>query len=141
MIRVLRKLQSVARRASSGVLVGLIAVSVGLTTVSDAYCSPDDREDSSREIGVNVASAALTLLYGPVKLTYSALGIVFGGIAYGLSGGDFDVLHAVVTPAIHGDYIVSPSHVRREKDVEFFGRDPAYRPEEIVDSAVWEEVY
>ncbi len=141
MIRVRRKLQSVAQRAAGGVLVGLIAVSVGLTTVSDAYGSPDASDERSREIGVNAASAALTLLYGPVKLTYSALGIVFGGIAYGLSGGDSDVLHAVVTPAIHGDYIVFPKHVRREQDIEFFGRDPAYRPEEIVDSAIFEEIY
>lgn len=121
-------------------MAGLIALSVGLTTASDAYGSPDDRDERS-EIGVNAASAALTLLYGPVKLTYSALGIVFGGIAYGLSGGDSDVLHAVVTPAIHGDYIVFPKHVRRERDIEFFGRDPAYRPEETVDSAIFEEIY
>lgn len=96
--------------------------------------------DEASEIGINAASAGLTLLYGPLKLTYSALGLVFGGIAYGLSGGDSDVFKAVVTPAVRGDYIVTPKHVRQEESLEFVGRDPAYR-EEVVDVGVYEEIY
>lgn len=135
--RTRRDLHPIARSAAGVVLAVAIALSAGLAAASDT----DRSEGISSEIGVNAASAALTLVYGPVKLTYSALGIVFGGIAYGLSGGDSDVLHAVITPAIHGDYAVLPKHVRREKHLEFFGRDPAYRKDEIVESVIVEEVY
>lgn len=105
-----------------------------------ALAAPAAASEESREIGINAASAGLTLLYGPVKLVYSAMGLVIGGIAYGLSGGDSDVLKAVVTPAVRGDYIVTPQHVRMQKSLEFIGRDPHYR-EEVVDAAVYEEVY
>ena len=49
-------------------------------------------------------------------------------------------IRAVISPAVRGDYIVTPDHVRMQKDLEFFGRDPEYR-EEVVDVGVYEEVY
>ena len=36
---------------------------------------------------------------------------------------------AVVTPAVRGDYVITPQHLRMEDRVEFFGQDPAYREE------------
>jgi hypothetical protein len=136
-IQIRRDLHLIARSAAVVVMAVALAMSAGLATASDT----DADQDRASKIGVNAASAALTLVYGPVKLTYSALGVVIGGIAYGLSGGDSDVLHAIVTPAIHGDYAVFPKHVRRERRIEFFGRDPEYRRDEVVDSAIVEEVY
>ncbi len=85
-------------------------------------------EDSiSNEAGIGALSAVSSLIYGPVKIVYAATGLVVGGIAWGLSGGDSDVLTAVVTPAVRGDYVVTPAHVRMERSLEFFGQDPAYR--------------
>jgi len=77
------------------------------------------------------------LVYGPVKMAYSILGVVFGGIAWGLSGGDTEVMTAVITPAVRGDYVVTPSHLRGEEHLEFIGRQPEYRE----DMVVLEEVY
>jgi hypothetical protein len=79
------------------------------------------------EGGVGALSAVSSLVYAPVKLVYSVLGLVFGGVAYGLSGGDSDVFSAVITPAVRGDYVVSPAVIRGERSLEFFGRDPEYR--------------
>jgi hypothetical protein len=79
------------------------------------------------EGGIGAVAALSTLLYGPVKLTYATLGLVFGGAAWGLSGGDQSVLEAVVTPAVRGDYVVTPEHIRMERGIEFYGRDPQYR--------------
>ena len=31
---------------------------------------------------------------------------------------------AVMTPAVRGDYVVTPAHLRMEEPIEFFGRDP-----------------
>jgi hypothetical protein len=68
-----------------------------------------------------------TLFYGPTKIVYAVLGLVFGGAAWGLSGGDNSVLDAVITPSVRGDYVLTPEHVRMEREIEFMGRDPEYR--------------
>ena len=86
---------------------------------------------------VSAGAVLGSLVYGPVKIAYSVLGTIFGGFAYGLSGGDAEVLAAVVTPAIRGDYVITPSHLRGEESLEFIGRRPAYRE----DTIVLEEVY
>ena len=78
------------------------------------------------------AAGLCTLIYSPLKITYAALGLVIGGIAWGLSAGDASVLHALVTPSIRGDYVVTPDHIRRRRKLEFFGREPAYRRAEDV---------
>ena len=86
-----------------------------------------DEESISNEAGIGALSAVSSLIYGPVKIVYAATGLLIGGVAWGLSGGDSDVLTAVVTPAVRGDYVVTPAHVRFERSLEFFGQDPAYR--------------
>lgn len=87
----------------------------------------DDSMES--EAGLGAASALLTLLYGPVKVIYAFSGLLFGGLAWGLSGGDSDVLTAVVTPSVRGDYVITPALLRGERPLEFFGKDPEYRSE------------
>ena len=81
----------------------------------------------ANEAGIGALAAVGTLVYGPVKIVYAALGLVFGGAAWGLSGGDSDVLDAVITPSVRGDYVLTPEHIRMERDIEFMGRDPEYR--------------
>jgi len=84
------------------------------------------RDDTASEAGLGVGSALCSLLYGPAKLVYATLGTVFGGMAWGLSGGDSDVLNAVITPAVRGDYVVTPAHLRGEEPLECFGHRPGY---------------
>ena len=79
------------------------------------------------EGGIGAVAALSTLLYGPVKLTYAVLGLFVGGAGWGLSGGDQAVLESIVTPAVRGDYVVTPQHIRMERALEFYGRDPQYR--------------
>ncbi len=83
---------------------------------------------AASEAGVGALAALSTLVYGPIKVVYAAGGVIFGGFAWALSGGDRDVMNAVFTPAVRGDYVVTPAHLRGERPLEFFGRDPAYRP-------------
>lgn len=78
------------------------------------------------EAGVGVGAALCSLVYGPTKIVYAILGGVFGGMAWALSGGDGEVANAVITPAVRGDYVVTPSHLRGEKPLEFIGRRPGY---------------
>jgi hypothetical protein len=81
------------------------------------------------EAGLGALSALCSLFYGPVKLVYATGGLVIGGLAWGLSGGDSEVLKAVITPAVRGDYVVTPSILRGERSLEFFGKNPNYRSE------------
>jgi hypothetical protein len=70
-------------------------------------------------------------------MAYSLLGVVFGGFAWALSGGDTEVMTAVISPAVRGDYVITPSHLRGEQPVEFIGR----RPDSDEETVVFEEVY
>lgn len=88
-------------------------------------------ETAANEAGIGVVSALASLIYGPTKIVYASLGLVFGGLAWGLSGGDSDVLSAVVTPAVRGDYVITPSHMRGERQIEFMGQNPDYRASQV----------
>jgi hypothetical protein len=113
-----------------------VALMVGVLALA-LQSSPARAEDGVNEAGTGVASALASLIYGPTKIVYSLLGTVFGGVAWGLSGGDTEVLTAVVSPAIRGDYVITPSHIRGERSIEFVGRRPDYRE----DMVVLEEIY
>ncbi len=99
--------------------------------------SPASANSGASEAGTGAASAISSLVYGPIKIVYATLGTVFGGFAWALSGGDTEVLSAVVSPAIRGDYVITPGHIRGERSVEFIGRRPEYRE----DTVVLEEIY
>ena len=88
-------------------------------------------DSAATEGGWGALAAVSSLIYGPVKVVYAATGLVFGGIAWGLSGGDSDVLTAVISPAVRGDYVITPSHIRGERTLEFIGREPSYRPVDV----------
>lgn len=88
-------------------------------------------EGAASEGGWGALAAVSSLLYGPVKVVYATTGLIFGGIAWGLSGGDSEVLTAVITPAVRGDYVITPSHIRGERTLEFFGRSPGYQPMDV----------
>lgn len=103
------------------------ACALALALAPSLSGAEEKQEALTSEAGIGAAAALATLVYGPVKITYAALGLIFGGAAYGLSGGDADVLQAVITPAVRGDYVVIPANVRMNKNLEFFGREPDYR--------------
>jgi hypothetical protein len=96
-------------------------------------------ESTAVEAGTGVGAALATLVYGPVKVVYSALGLVFGGFAWGLSGGDSSVMSAVITPAVRGDYVVTPSHLTGDRSLEFFGREQGYASSPPAAAVVVEE--
>ncbi len=84
------------------------------------------------EGGWGALAATVSLLYGPVKVCYAGMGLMIGGLAWGLTGGDRDVMDPIITASVRGDYVITPGHLRGERNIEFLGRDPAYRREEVV---------
>jgi hypothetical protein len=113
--------------------VALLTALLGITL----QASPAWAESQAAEAGIGTAAALTSLIYGPIKVCYATLGLVFGGMAWGLSGGDSDVMNAIITPAVRGDYVVTPDMLRGRDDLEFFGRDPAYRPQADVVADVY----
>ncbi len=113
-----------------------VTVMVGVLVFA-LHANPVRADVGAGEAGTGAAAAISSLVYGPVKIVYAVLGLVFGGFAWGLSGGDTEVMTAVVSPAVRGDYVVTPSHIRGEERLQFIGRRPDYFEETVV----LEEVY
>ena len=85
-----------------------------------------EEQSTAANAGLGAASALTTLLYGPIKCVYALGGLIVGGLAWPLSGGDSDVMWKIMNPAVRGDYVVTPAHLTGEKPLEFLGRDPGY---------------
>lgn len=113
-----------------------VSVMVGVLVLV-LQASPVRAESTGSSGGWGSAAALCSLVYGPVKMAYSVLGVVFGGFSWALSGGDTEVMTAVISPAVRGDYVITPSHLRGEIPVEFIGRRSGYQE----DMAILEDVY
>ena len=106
-----------ARRAAA--LAGaLLAASL----LGSAPAAADDSGGSG--FGMALASVGATLVYAPVKLCYALGGLLVTGLAYGLSGGDGDVVGPIFNASVRGDYVVSPAMLRGDEPIEFIGRSP-----------------
>ena len=107
-----------AERMQAAVLAAAIAC--GLAAVPG-------RASAAGDVGWRVGSVVATALYAPAKLLYAATGVVAGGIGWGLSGGNREALDVVMTPALKGDYVITPEHLRGERRLEFVGAAPGSR--------------
>ena len=104
----------------------LSAIACGAIALSPAGALAEEEDGMGTSAAVGVASGLATLIYAPLKLTYAAGGLLVGGLAWAFSGGDNSVVRVVLAPSVLGDYVVTPSQIRGEEPLEFFGRDPRY---------------
>lgn len=81
-------------------------------------------EQAAQDFGYGVSSILASVLYSPLKLTYAGLGLITGGLGFVLSGGRPDVANNIIYPAIQGDYVITPSHLKGEEPVIFLGPPP-----------------
>lgn len=81
-------------------------------------------EQAAQDFGYGVSSILASVLYSPFKLTYAGLGLITGGLGFILSGGRPDVANNIIYPAIQGDYVITPSHLKGEEPVIFLGPSP-----------------
>ena len=84
----------------------------------------DAEQQAGQEFGWGVGSILASVLYSPFKLTYAGLGLITGGLGFVLSGGRPDVANNIIYPAIQGDYVITPSHLKGEEPVLFLGPPP-----------------
>jgi len=126
-----RRTSLLRRRVCTAITCGALALAV---SASPALASGNDL---AQEGGTGALAALATLIYGPVKIVYATGGLIFGGLAYAFSGGNMDVLNAVLTPAVRGDYVITPKVVVGDGEWHFLGQDPRYRDEYVASEDVF----
>jgi hypothetical protein len=81
-------------------------------------------EPVGEEAGYGVGAALASVFYIPAKVTYAGLGLLTGGLGYVLSGGRADVANNIIYPAVRGNYVVTPSHLKGTEPIYFVGAPP-----------------
>ncbi len=111
------------------------AAALGLTSLlgaapvraqSETPSTTTDEENGGREgeAGLGVAAGLISLIYAPAKVLYAAGGGLVAGLAYVVTAGDEEIADSILTPALRGDYVVTPAQLRGEQQLEFVGREP-----------------
>jgi hypothetical protein len=77
--------------------------------------------DYASDAGMGIACVFVNLLYMPAKVVYATLGGFTGGVAYLLTGLNYDVADRVWAPSLGGNYVVTPAHLRNEQTLYFSG--------------------
>lgn len=114
--------------AAFGERVGVFSLAMALGAALSA--SPVQAEEASAsqpvdsEAGLGIAAGLVSLVYTPAKVLYALGGGAVAGMAYLASAGDEDVTEPILTPSLRGDYVVTPEHLKGERSLEFFGRNP-----------------
>ncbi|RMH32813.1 MAG: hypothetical protein D6690_13005 [Nitrospirae bacterium] len=123
-------MNSVVLRSSfrwwKGAVAGCIVVVLLMMTVFTPYVGYAAEEESNKteEALLGLSSGLLTLVYLPAKVVYAALGGIVGGVAFALTGGDLETAKSVWEPSFYGTYVITPSHLKGEEPVRFFGVSP-----------------
>lgn len=107
--------------------VASVVVVVFLIMAVTAPCASyaaEEESNKTEEALLGLGSGVLTLVYLPAKVVYAALGGIVGGVAYVLTAGDLETAKSVWEPSFYGTYVITPSHLRGEEPVRFFGVSP-----------------
>jgi hypothetical protein len=112
-------------------LKGIALVSLLTVMASPLYGQTADQKDQpaveqpvSSEAGYGVGAALASIFYIPAKVTYAGLGLLTGGLGWVVSGGRSDVANNIIYPAIGGNYVVTPSHLKGTEPIYFVGAPP-----------------
>ena len=118
------------RRMKTQLLKGIALASLVTVMATPVYAqtagstSQAAEEPVSSEAGYGVGAALASVFYIPAKVTYAGLGLLTGGLGWALSGGRADVANNIIYPAIGGNYVVTPSHLKGTEPIYFVGAPP-----------------
>ena len=118
-------------------LVAVAALVAGSLLVAGAVRAEDDPEgwsttapgeatvpaesDTWSTVGWGVLTVLADVVYVPAKLVYAGIGVLTGGLALGLTGGDSKTAQAIWDPSLFGTYFLTPSMVQGEEPFSFAG--------------------
>lgn len=113
-------------------LASLVTVLSTPLYAQTAGTSNQPAEPGTEELGYGFGSALASVFYIPAKVTYAGLGLLTGGLGYVLTGGRADVANNIIYPAVRGNYVVTPAHLKGTEPIYFVGAAPdAPQPETI----------
>jgi hypothetical protein len=95
--------------------VAVAALSLSAQTAHAGEFSPGHSPSSY------VGSAFASALYFPAKVVFAAVGAVASGIVYVATLGDREPSQEIWTASVEGDYVVTPSMIEGDEDVDFVG--------------------
>ncbi len=81
-------------------------------------------QHDAKKVGYGLGSVVASAVYSPLKVTYAGLGLITGGLGYVLSGGRKDVADKIIYPAVRGNYVITPTHLKGQKPVIFVASPP-----------------
>ena len=99
------------------------ALVIAAEALPDQSAQPAE-SSPTEEAGYGAASGLVTLFYTPAKITYAGLGLIIGGLGYVFSGGNGEVANNIIYPAVRGNYVVTPKHIKGEEPLIFVGAPP-----------------
>jgi len=106
-------------------LLIVLLLSSRVLTAAEAPLEPQPPVQSTpavgEDLGYGVGSVLASVIYSPLKITYAALGLITGGLGYVLSAGSPDVANSIIYPAVGGNYVITPNHLRGVEPVIFIG--------------------
>ena len=105
-------------------LASLVAVMSSPLYAQTADTGSQPAEPVGQEAGYGVGAALASIFYIPAKVTYAGLGLLTGGLSYLVTGGRADVANNIIYPAVRGDYVVTPSHLKGTEPIYFLGPPP-----------------
>ena len=117
-------LHTMSRRPRPFVRTTLCLLLLVLGCQATISVKPVSAAGSGSEAIQGLGSYFLTLPYGGMKMAVAVLGAVAGGMGFLFTGGDKATAEKIWAPAIGGEYVVTPQHLRGEKDLHFFGNPP-----------------
>lgn len=118
-------------------LLGLSPLTVSAEDLPQAQESPAQASEGStaEELGYGVGSVLSSLIYSPLKVTYAGLGLLTGGLGFVLSAGNADVANNIISPAVRGNYVVTPNHLKGAEPLIFVGPPPGAEPQQTQQAA------
>ena len=107
-----------------GLFVAMAASPVYAQSTAPAPTNEPAEQSVTEEAGYGVGSALANVFYIPAKVTYAGLGLITGGLGFVLSGGRSDVANNIIYPAVRGNYVVTPNHLKGSEPIYFVGAPP-----------------
>ena len=98
-----------------------LALALWMPPVADAHVPGTSYTTPGHELALATAASLSSLVYFPAKMAMAAVGMLGGGLAGVLTGGDTRAAYAVWVPLVGGDYLVRPAHVDGVQPLEVFG--------------------
>jgi hypothetical protein len=96
-------------------LAGALVLAATLGTAGQA------RAEFAEDAGWGALTILANVGYMPAKLMYAAFGGLTGGLAYGLTAGDYQTAETVWSTSMGGTYVLTPRMLQGEDAIAFAG--------------------